>query len=112
MCPPLGSSSRRMLPPRTNCRIDLRTCATSSVGSSVPLFAGQRGRKERIDGHPTTEGGANVGDKTDRASGKIKETAGRVTGSPSLKQKGQDEQAKGNLKQSGKKLKEAVKKSA
>jgi uncharacterized protein YjbJ (UPF0337 family) len=53
-----------------------------------------------------------MGDKTDRASGKVKETAGRFTGSPKLEQKGRDEQAKGNLKQSAKKLKDAVKKSA
>jgi uncharacterized protein YjbJ (UPF0337 family) len=53
-----------------------------------------------------------VGDKSDRASGKIKEAAGRVTGSPTLKQKGQDEQAKGDLKQSAKKLKQGIKKSA
>jgi uncharacterized protein YjbJ (UPF0337 family) len=53
-----------------------------------------------------------VGDKTDRASGKIKEAAGHVTGSPSLKQKGQDQQAKGDLKSSAKKVKHAIKKSA
>jgi uncharacterized protein YjbJ (UPF0337 family) len=52
-----------------------------------------------------------VGDKTDRASGKIKEAAGHVTGSPSLKQKGRDEQAKGDIKSSAKKLKHAVEKS-
>jgi uncharacterized protein YjbJ (UPF0337 family) len=53
-----------------------------------------------------------VGDKSDRASGKINEAAGRVSGSPALKQKGQDEQAKGDLKQSAKKFKDAIKKSA
>jgi uncharacterized protein YjbJ (UPF0337 family) len=51
-----------------------------------------------------------MGDKTDRASGKIKETAGRVTGSPDLEQEGRDEQAKGDLKEGAEKLKDAVKK--
>jgi uncharacterized protein YjbJ (UPF0337 family) len=51
-----------------------------------------------------------VGDKTDRASGKAKEAAGRVTRDPGLTQKGRDEQAKGDIKKSAQKAKEAVKK--
>jgi uncharacterized protein YjbJ (UPF0337 family) len=51
-----------------------------------------------------------VGDKTDRATGKVKEATGRATGNRRLKTKGRDEQAKGNLKQTGKAVKRAAKK--
>jgi uncharacterized protein YjbJ (UPF0337 family) len=51
-----------------------------------------------------------MGDKSDRAKGKVKETAGRATGNTRLTTKGRDEQAKGSLKQSGKALKRAFKK--
>ena len=51
-----------------------------------------------------------MSDKTDRVSGSIKETAGRATGNADLTEKGRREQAKGDLKKSGKKLKDAAKK--
>jgi uncharacterized protein YjbJ (UPF0337 family) len=51
-----------------------------------------------------------MGDKTDRATGKTKEAAGRVTGDRGLAQKGRDEQAKGDIKHAGKKTKDAIKK--
>jgi uncharacterized protein YjbJ (UPF0337 family) len=51
-----------------------------------------------------------MGDKTDRASGTVKEAAGKVTGNRGLEQQGRDEQAKGELKQAGEKAKDAVKK--
>jgi uncharacterized protein YjbJ (UPF0337 family) len=51
-----------------------------------------------------------MGDKSDRASGTVKEAAGKVTGNRDLQAKGRREQAKGNVKQSGKKLKDAAKK--
>jgi uncharacterized protein YjbJ (UPF0337 family) len=51
-----------------------------------------------------------MGDKTDRARGKAKEVAGRAKGDATLTQKGRNEQAKGDLKKSAKKAKEAVKK--
>ena len=51
-----------------------------------------------------------MGDKSDRASGKLKETAGKATGNENLQAEGRQEQIKGNVKQSGKKLKEAAKK--
>ncbi len=41
---------------------------------------------------------------------RYKEAAGKATGDKGLEQKGQDEQAKGDIKQSAKKAKEAVKK--
>ena len=51
-----------------------------------------------------------MGDKKDKVTGQLKEKAGRATHDPGLEQKGRDEQAKGNLKTSAKKAKEAVKK--
>jgi uncharacterized protein YjbJ (UPF0337 family) len=51
-----------------------------------------------------------MGDKSDRASGTVKEAAGKVTGNRDLQAEGRREQAKGNVKQSGKKLKDAAKK--
>ena len=44
-----------------------------------------------------------MGDKTDRAKGKLKEKAGEVKGDPGLAESGRREQIKGNLKASGKK---------
>jgi uncharacterized protein YjbJ (UPF0337 family) len=52
-----------------------------------------------------------VGDKIDRAKGQMKEKTGRATGNTSLTEKGRAEQSKGQLKKSGKALKNAVKKS-
>jgi uncharacterized protein YjbJ (UPF0337 family) len=52
-----------------------------------------------------------MGDKTDRAKGQVKEKTGRATGNVSLTEKGRAEQSKGQLKKSGKALKNAVKKS-
>jgi uncharacterized protein YjbJ (UPF0337 family) len=51
-----------------------------------------------------------MGDKTDRASGAAKETAGRLTRNPGLTEDGRREQIKGDVKKSGKKLKDAAKK--
>jgi uncharacterized protein YjbJ (UPF0337 family) len=51
-----------------------------------------------------------MGDKTDRASGTMKEAAGKLKRDPDLQAKGRQEQIKGNVKQSGKKLKDAAKK--
>ena len=48
--------------------------------------------------------------KKDRASGKAKEAAGKVTGDQGLAAKGRREQIKGDVKKSGKKLKDAAKK--
>jgi uncharacterized protein YjbJ (UPF0337 family) len=48
-----------------------------------------------------------MGDKKDRTTGKIKEKAGTVTGDRGLRQKGRDEQAKGDIKKSAAKAKDA-----
>ena len=53
-----------------------------------------------------------MSDKTDRLKGKAEEAAGRATGDPNLKQRGQDRQAKGNFKSAFGRLKNAFKKSA
>jgi uncharacterized protein YjbJ (UPF0337 family) len=49
-----------------------------------------------------------MGEKTDRATGKVKETAGRATGDRDMEQEGRDEHTKGKLKQGAKNVKEAV----
>ncbi|MFP5070355.1 CsbD family protein [Pseudonocardia nantongensis] len=46
--------------------------------------------------------------KTDEVKGKIKETVGDVTGDEELEVQGKGDQTKGNLKQAGEKLKDAV----
>ena len=51
-----------------------------------------------------------MGDKSDRVSGKMKEAAGTATRNPGLAEKGRREQIKGDVKKSGKKLKDAAKK--
>ncbi|MGH3753946.1 MAG: CsbD family protein [Pseudonocardiaceae bacterium] len=54
-----------------------------------------------------------TGDKIDNQAevlkGKVKETAGRATDDPELEIEGQDDQAKGHVKQAGEKVKDAVK---
>ena len=51
-----------------------------------------------------------MGDKSDRASGKVKEAAGKATGDEGMAAEGRREQMKGDVKKSGKKLKDAAKK--
>ncbi|MFL5927722.1 MAG: CsbD family protein [Gaiellaceae bacterium] len=51
-----------------------------------------------------------MGNKTDRAGGKVKESTGRLTGNRDLEAEGRRDQIKGDVKQSGKKLKDAAKK--
>jgi uncharacterized protein YjbJ (UPF0337 family) len=51
-----------------------------------------------------------MGDKADRASGVIKEATGKAKGDPGLTEKGRRAQMKGDVKKSGKKLKDAAKK--
>jgi uncharacterized protein YjbJ (UPF0337 family) len=43
------------------------------------------------------------------AKGKMKEAAGKATGNDRLKAKGQADEVKGNMKQAGEKVKDAVK---
>lgn len=49
-----------------------------------------------------------MGDKTDRLSGQLKETAGKATRNPHLEAEGRDEQMKGDLKRGAKDLKDKV----
>jgi uncharacterized protein YjbJ (UPF0337 family) len=51
-----------------------------------------------------------VGHKADKASGAVKEAAGKAKRDPDLEAKGRREQIKGDVKKSGKKLKDAAKK--
>jgi len=43
-----------------------------------------------------------------RAKGKVKEVAGKATGNDKLRAKGKSDQTKGNLKQAGEKVKDAL----
>jgi len=49
-----------------------------------------------------------MGHKTDQVRGKVKEGAGKVTRDDALAEQGKREQAKGDVKKSGKKLKDAA----
>jgi uncharacterized protein YjbJ (UPF0337 family) len=51
-----------------------------------------------------------MGNKTDRATGKVKQKTGEALGNESMAASGRREQVKGNAKAGGKKLKDAVKK--
>jgi uncharacterized protein YjbJ (UPF0337 family) len=46
----------------------------------------------------------------EQAKGKVKEDAGKLTGNESLEAEGHADQAKGNLKQAGEKVKDVFKK--
>jgi uncharacterized protein YjbJ (UPF0337 family) len=52
----------------------------------------------------------SVEDAAQKAAGKVKEGAGKMTGDQSLEAEGRGDQAKGDLKQAGEKVKDAVKK--
>jgi len=46
--------------------------------------------------------------KTEQVKGKLKEVAGRATGNESLEREGKRDHAKGDLKQVGEKVKDAI----
>jgi uncharacterized protein YjbJ (UPF0337 family) len=50
-----------------------------------------------------------IAHKAEAVKGTVKKTAGRLTGSRRLRAEGRADQAKGNLKQAGAKVKDAVK---
>ena len=50
-----------------------------------------------------------IAHKAEAAKGGAKKTAGRATGSPHLKAEGRGDQAKGDLKQAGAKVKDVLK---
>ncbi|MDQ0030822.1 CsbD family protein [Arthrobacter bambusae] len=54
--------------------------------------------------------GDKIENAAEKAGGKGKEAAGNVTGDDSLKAEGKADQAKGDLKQAGEKVKDAFKK--
>ncbi len=51
-----------------------------------------------------------MGDKSDRVAGKVKEEVGKAKGDPDMEAAGRRKQIKGDVKQGGKKLKDAAKK--
>ena len=51
-----------------------------------------------------------VHNTAETAKGRVKEGAGKATGNESLQAEGRADQAKGNLKQAGEKVKDAFKK--
>ena len=51
-----------------------------------------------------------MGDKSDRTGGQIKEKAGEAVGNRKLAESGRRDQIKGDLKSSGKKVKNAARK--
>lgn len=53
--------------------------------------------------------GGKAKNKAQSAKGKAKETAGRATGDPVLRDKGKANQVSGDLKQAGQKVKDAFK---
>jgi uncharacterized protein YjbJ (UPF0337 family) len=50
-----------------------------------------------------------IENKAEEVKGKVKEGVGKVTGDPELEAEGKGDQAAGNLKQAGEKVKDAVK---
>lgn len=50
-----------------------------------------------------------ISNKTEELTGKVKEGVGDATGDRSLENEGRADQAKGNLKQAGEKVKDAFK---
>lgn len=53
--------------------------------------------------------GDKMDNKKDELKGQVKETSGRVTGDSELENEGKGDQAKGNIKQAGEKVKDSVK---
>ena len=51
-----------------------------------------------------------IGNAAEKLGGKGKEAAGEATGDDRLREEGQSDQAKGDLKQAGEKVKDAFKK--
>jgi uncharacterized protein YjbJ (UPF0337 family) len=74
------------------------------------LALGPPGLTRRNDIIDNQEQEATMGNKSDRTKGGMKRAVGAVTGDDELKEQGRRDQAKGNVKASAKKAKEAVKK--
>jgi uncharacterized protein YjbJ (UPF0337 family) len=68
------------------------------------LLLGRARRKVRTVGADD-----KIENRADVLKGKVKETAGRATDDPELEAEGRGDQVKGNIKQAGEKVKDAVK---
>jgi len=71
-------------------------------------LAHSRLRDEPVKGNPMSIL-KKIAHKAEAVKGGAKKTAGRATDSPRLEAEGRGDQAKGNLKQAGAKVKDAVK---
>ena len=78
--------------------------AVSRQLGSVDLPSGRKIAEEALMGT-----GNKIKNKTDKLVGKGKKAIGDATGNKSLKAKGRKQQAKGSLKQTGEKAKDAFK---
>ena len=67
-------------------------------------------RREPTVGRNTMGLDDKIGNAAEKLGGKGKEATGEATGDESLKAEGQTDQAKGDLKQAGEKVKDAFKK--
>jgi uncharacterized protein YjbJ (UPF0337 family) len=87
----------------------------SSVGVILMIRRRTRATMVRDDAHvPSEESAMGAVDKakntTQRAKGKLKEVAGKVSGDNRLRRQGKADQMMGRLKQTGEKVKDAFKK--
>src|SRR5690349_13929626 len=96
---PCAANPARPSQPTHELRAARRADDIATMGVWVPAMRKSQSR-----------GGGQMSDKSDRASGKVKEAAGKATGNERLAGKGRREQVKGDVKKSGKKLKDAAKK--
>jgi uncharacterized protein YjbJ (UPF0337 family) len=62
-----------------------------------------------IEEEPGMAADDKIDNKTDQLKGKAKETVGKATDDDELEAKGKKDQTKGDVKQAGEKLKDAVK---
>jgi uncharacterized protein YjbJ (UPF0337 family) len=65
--------------------------------------------KNKKQGDRTMSAEDKAKNTAEQAKGKVKETAGKVTGNESLEAEGHGDQAKGDLKQAGEKVKDIFK---
>jgi uncharacterized protein YjbJ (UPF0337 family) len=91
--------------------VDVR-CYDHQATSSQPGYCRQSGRPPGW-GVPNKEDAMSLADKAENKAeelkGKGKEAAGRATDDDELKAEGKTDQAKGNLKQAGEKIKDVFK---
>ena len=80
------------------------------IGPTTPSSSGGLGFTAGWLGNVTehNEKEDPVGEKLDKAEGKLKEGAGKLTGDQSLEEEGKRDQAKGDLKEGVEKVKDAI----